>query len=691
MKLNEHMSKELFSRAEIPLPRGFLYSKDSSIDLEDIEFGFPWVVKAQVLSGGRGKGGGIAITRDRQEFLQKSYDILEMAIDGESVPFVRVEEAIGIHRECYLSFSINRSRQSIVLSAGIQGGVDIENTSEGNLQVQEIDICQGIKPYQIRSSFFHMNLPPQLFKQWSKICFTLYETLITNNLLIAEINPLAISENENLIALDGKAEIDDSYCPLKPELKNYFLPQHMDAVELQASHFGLSYHKLSGNVGLMVNGAGLAMATMDLLNFSGLPPANFLDVGGGASEENMSAALDILGGEENVQVIFINIFGGILSCAKVARAIRSVWKDKNMDKPVVVRFSGFESQEAKKIIQGVEYTNLLQAEDLNDALQMLKKHTSEIDTKEVFPPRFTPRAFSKQKLSKESSEAFLPRNCNVLVQGITGREGMLHSRQMLDYGTKVVAGVTPFKGGGFIQDIPVYNTVKDACGEHSIHASIIFVPAAFAADAILEAADAGIEWVVCITEGIPQQEMLRVKKRLGELRTRLIGPNTPGIIIPGQNKVGIMPGNVFTPGPVAVLSRSGTLTYESIFRLTRAGIGQSVCLGIGGDPFVGSSFKDIASLLVEDPATRALLVLGEIGGQAEEELAMYLQQINFDRPLFGFIAGQTAPQGKQLGHAGAILEQGNKINEKLSKMHEYGYTICPDLASIPQLVGEIFV
>jgi succinyl-CoA synthetase alpha subunit len=183
--------------------------------------------------------------------------------------------------------------------------------------------------------------------------------------------------------------------------------------------------------------------------------------------------------------------------------------------------------------------------------------------------------------------------------------------------------------------------------------------------------------------------MLRVRQQLAGTGTRLIGPNTPGLIIPGRIKIGIMPGDVFTPGPVAVLSRSGTLTYESVFRLTRAGIGQSACVGIGGDPFVGSSFRDIAKLLLDDPATKALLVLGEIGGRAEEELGEYLNKKGFDRPLFGFIAGQTAPPGKRLGHAGAILEDNAGIEGKLKKMHETGYTVCPDLTSISERIGRI--
>lgn len=689
MKLNEHMSKRLFSRAGIIVPPGFLYSGDRENIPAEADFDFPWAVKAQVLSGGRGKAGGISIVRDRAEFLKESGRILDMHIRGEAVPFVRVEQATDIHREFYVSFSVNRERQNIILTVGRQGGVDIEQSGADNFLLLEVDACQGLSSYQLRQAFFHLGLKKDLYKKWAKICFALYNIFVDKHLLLAEINPLVLDRKEALLALDGKVEIDDNYFPLASELASYFVPEHMDAVELEAERAGLNFHRLDGFVGLMVNGAGLAMATMDLLNFSDLPAANFLDMGGGASEEKMSRALDILCRDESVRVVFINIFGGILSCAKVARAMCSVLKNGAVKKEIIVRFSGFESEQARDIIRKENLGRLRLAEDLTQAIDLLSEYKSGQPQSSFRHLKFPEQNFSRIQNTLESSKKLLPDGCGVLVQGITGKEGMLHTRMMLDYGTRVKAGVTPFKGGADVHGIPVYNTVKQACREHEIGASIIFVPPALAADAILEAADAGIKWVVCITEGIPQQEMLRVKKHLAGTGTRLVGPNTPGLIIPGRIKIGIMPGDVFTPGPVAVLSRSGTLTYESVYRLTRAGIGQSACVGIGGDPFVGSSFKDIAQLLLDDPGTKALLVLGEIGGRAEEELGEYLKQKGFDRPLFGFIAGQTAPPGKRLGHAGAILEDNAGIEGKLKKMHETGYTVCPDLTSISERIGRI--
>ncbi len=274
-------------------------------------------------------------------------------------------------------------------------------------------------------------------------------------------------------------------------------------------------------------------------------------------------------------------------------------------------------------------------------------------------------------------------NTRVLVQGFTGKEATFHATQSLAYGTKVVGGVTPGKGGQTHLDLPVFNTVADGVAATGANASVIFVPPPFAADAIMEAADAGIALVVCITEGIPIEDMVKAWAYLkNHPATRLIGPNCPGIISPGKCKIGIMPAHIHKEGNVGVVSRSGTLTYEAVGQLTRLGIGQSTCIGIGGDPIIGTSFTDAIRFFNDDPDTHAIVMIGEIGGTAEETAAAYVKA-NVKKPVVGFIAGQTAPPGRRMGHAGAIISGGSgKAEDKIAAMKDAGITVCPTPATI---------
>lgn len=286
---------------------------------------------------------------------------------------------------------------------------------------------------------------------------------------------------------------------------------------------------------------------------------------------------------------------------------------------------------------------------------------------------------------------FVNKQTRLLVQGITGQEGQFHTRQCVSYGTNVVAGVTPGKGGQVMDDIPVFNTVKEARLATEANASMIMVPPPFAADAILEAADAGVELIICITEGIPIVDMLRVKNYLKTKDCRLIGPNCPGVITPGECKIGIMPASIHTPGgPVGVVSRSGTLTYEVVHQLTGVGLGQTTCVGIGGDPINGTGFIDCLEAFNADPETKAVVMVGEIGGSAEEEAAAWVKE-NMTKPVIGFIAGLTAPPGRRMGHAGAIVSGGQGTAEaKLEAMADAGIHICENLGNLGELAKEVF-
>ena len=278
----------------------------------------------------------------------------------------------------------------------------------------------------------------------------------------------------------------------------------------------------------------------------------------------------------------------------------------------------------------------------------------------------------------------IDKSTRLIVQGLTGREGTFHAKQAAAYGTTVVGGVTPGKGGTTHEGWPVFDTVHDAVRETGANASVIFVPPPFAADAIMESADAGVALVVCITEGIPTLDMMRAMTFLKGHPTRLIGPNCPGIISPGKCKIGIMPGHIHKEGNVGVVSRSGTLTYEAVGQLTRLGIGQSTCIGIGGDPIIGTNFVDALELFNQDPETEAIVLIGEIGGNAEETAAAYIKA-HVTKPVIGFVAGQTAPPGRRMGHAGAIIAGGSgKASDKIEAMLEAGITVC----STPAEIGE---
>lgn len=286
---------------------------------------------------------------------------------------------------------------------------------------------------------------------------------------------------------------------------------------------------------------------------------------------------------------------------------------------------------------------------------------------------------------------FVDKNTRLLVQGITGKEGQFHARQCVDYGTKVVAGVTPGKGGQKMDDVPVFNTVKEAVAKTGANCSMVFVPPAFAADAIMEATDAEVDLIVAITEGIPVMDMVKVKNYLKDSKSRLIGPNCPGIITPGECKIGIMPGPIHKPGgPIGVVSRSGTLTYEVVHQLTLQGIGQTTCIGIGGDPVNGTNFIDCLEAFEKDTDTTGIVMVGEIGGTAEEQASEFITK-NVTKPVVGFIAGLTAPPGRRMGHAGAIISGSSGTAQgKIDAMKAAGIHICENLGTFGELCAKVF-
>lgn len=614
-----------------------------------------------------------------------------MHIKGQPVPFIRVESATSIVKECYLSFVLSRERKDLLLTTSRAGGIEVENSSEQEKPlIQRVPVDAGLHDHHLRAAFFEMGVEKQHWQGFRELANKLYAVVREYGLLLAEINPLVLTADGAWVALDGKVELDDNVVDMRPEsLERYYTPEHHSREETLAREAGLSYVELKGWVGILVNGAGLAMATMDLLNFAGLSAANFMDLGGAADRKRMKRALDLLFSNANVGAVFINLFGGIVSCAEVARALMGVLGKERAPKPLVIRMAGHESAEGRSLLQEYNHPDVFIAEHMPEALAELRriKPVAAPTVEFLLDEERAPVKRSVPSASGTHGATGLTGQSQVLVQGITGKVAQRHTQLMMEYGTSVVAGVTPFKGGQEVLGIPVYDSVHEACRHHRIDASIVFVPAPFAADAVAEAAAEEIPWVVCITEGIAQMDMLSALKNIPPSPTRVVGPNTPGIIVPEQIKLGIMPGYVFTKGNVAIFSRSGTLTYEAASRLSDAGIGQSVCVGIGGDSFIGSSFTDLFEIVRHDDETRAVLVLGEVGGSAEEELAAYVRKTGFEKPVISFIAARTAPPGKRLGHAGAILdERSGGVEGKLQAMRDAGFTICSDLSRLPELV-----
>ncbi len=282
----------------------------------------------------------------------------------------------------------------------------------------------------------------------------------------------------------------------------------------------------------------------------------------------------------------------------------------------------------------------------------------------------------------------IDKNTRVLVQGITGRDGSFHTKQMIDYGTKVVGGVTPGKGGQKMDGVPVFNSMNEAVNETGANASVIYVPAAFAGDAMLEAVESGVKLVICITEGVPVNDALRVYNYIKGKDVRLVGPNCPGLLSPGKSKIGIMPGHIAKPGSVGVVSKSGTLTYEIVYSLTLKGLGQSTCIGIGGDPIIGTNFIDVLTLFNGDPETKAIAMIGEIGGTDEEEAAEFIRD-NIKKPVVAFIAGRTAPEGKRMGHAGAIISGGMGTSEsKIKALSAVGVPVCDTPSQVADTIFD---
>ena len=640
MKVHEYQAKKFFAIYGLPVDRNIICrTPDEAVEAYK-QLGIEKaVVKAQVHTGGRGKAGGVKLGSNEAEIRQHAEAILGMDIKGFIVDRVLVSEAVDIASEYYMSILVDRKSKCPMLMLSRAGGMDIEQVAKETPEKIEkivIDPVTGMSDYLAREAAFKLFDDMAQVKQAVPIFKNIYKLFTEKDASLAEINPLVMLKDGSLKAIDAKMTFDDNALFRHPDVAELFEPTEEERKERNAKEKGFSYVNLGGSIGCMVNGAGLAMATMDMIKLYGGEPANFLDIGGSSNPEKIVEAMKLLLSDKHVKVVLINIFGGITRCDDVANGLLEAFKVIETDIPIVIRLTGTNEAEGRAILEGTHFNK---------------------DTK-------------------------------LIVQGITGRDGSFHASKMKEYGTNVVGGTSPGKAGQEVCGIPVFNTVKDAVAATGANASIIFVPAPFAKDAMLEAIDGGVKLVICITEGVPTLDAVAAQRYAKIKGVKVIGPNCPGLISPEESMAGIMPTNIFKKGHTGVISRSGTLTYEVVYNLTQAGLGQSTAVGVGGDPVVGLYFEELLRMFQDDPETDSIALIGEIGGDAEERAAKFIKE-HVTKPVAVFISGQQAPPGKQMGHAGAIISSGSgSASEKIAAFEAVGVPVARETSEIPELLKK---
>lgn len=522
MNLHEYQAKQLFARYGLPAPVGYACTTPREAEEAASKIGAgPWVVKCQVHAGGRGKAGGVKVVNSKEDirafaenWLGKRLVTYQTDANGQPVNQILVEAATDIAKELYLGAVVDRSSRRVVFMASTEGGVEIEKVAEETphlIHKVALDPLTGPMPYQGRELAFKLGLEGKLVQQFTKIFMGLATIFLERDLALIEINPLVITKQGDLICLDGKLGADGNALFRQPDLREMRDQSQEDPREAQAAQWELNYVALDGNIGCMVNGAGLAMGTMDIVKLHGGEPANFLDVGGGATKERVTEAFKIILSDDKVKAVLVNIFGGIVRCDLIADGIIGAVAEVGVNVPVVVRLEGNNAElGAKKLADSG--LNIIAAKGLTDAAQQVVAAVEEI------------------------MSILIDKNTKVICQGFTGSQGTFHSEQAIAYGTKMVGGVTPGKGGTTHLGLPVFNTVREAVAATGATASVIYVPAPFCKDSILEAIDAGIKLIITITEGIPTLDMLTVKVKLDEAGVRMIGPNCPGVITLGNAK-----------------------------------------------------------------------------------------------------------------------------------------------------------
>ena len=632
MDLLEYQGKQLFAKHGVPIPTG----KPAKTVEEAVEaadgLGYPCVIKAQVLVGGRGKAGGIKVAKDRQEAEAHARAIIGMDIKGFTVHELYVEQASDIDEEYYAAFVFDRSAKKPMAMLSKMGGMDVEAIVEEDpdamVQVH-VDPLIGFQAFHGRRLAFESGIAADAIRPVGALLERLYEAFVEEDAMLVEVNPLLVTKDREVVALDAKVTIDANALYRHTDIAAFQSEADEDPQEAMARERGLTYVKLDGNVGH----PGQRRRPGDEHPGRGGP--------GGRRARQLPGRRRRLEGRRHHQ----RGGGHPLRREGHRRAVQHLRRHHPLRRGGQGPDRGLRPDRARRALRGAP-----------------RRHQRRGGPPPAGRGRPAQRAHRVDHAGRRPEgrgagglmAVLVDTDTRLCVSGITGREGTFHALNNQRYGTQVVSGVTPGKGGQDVEGIPVFDTFHAAVSETGANTAMVFVPPRFAADSILEAEDAGIDLIICITEGIPAHDELKVFNHLKTGGSRLIGPNCPGILSPGKASVGIIPASFFKEGNVGVVSRSGTLTYQIGNELAQAGFGNSSIVGIGGDPVPGSSFVDIIELFEADPQTELIVLSGEIGGDAEEQAADYIAE-HVTKPVVAYIAGFTAPPGKTMGHAGAIV------------------------------------
>ena len=668
MQLLEHAAKAILSEHGLPVPKGIFVRKKNELNTVT---DFPCIAKSQVPVGGRGKAGGIKVVEAPEKLEAVFDDIMNLEIKGHLPSGVLFEQKVEMAQESYLAFQLNRDARSVEVIASPHGGVEIE---ESKTPPAIVPLDDSALESVAKTLGFEKTVLEPLFSD-------LRDFFFASDCLLLEINPLITTPSGELILADAKIMIDDNAMFRHPELS---WPNESNNLRI-----------LDGNIGCIANGAGMAMSTMDTIVARGGRPANFLDIGGGTGEKEFVAALQTISELPGVTSVIINIFAGISRCDEIARGIIAARAQIPSLQPLFIRLEGTNRDEAVRLLDEANIAiepSLAACIDKALGITSADGSSSSAVEDSAFSAeraKTNDQLAASESSTAEATEAVgLFSSQTLLVQGITGHHGAFHTKGMLEAGTKVVAGVTPGKAGQEIHGVPVYNSVTDAAAAHEITATVIFVPAPHAKSAMYDAIDAGIKLIVCITEGIPVHDMLAVLEKAAEAGVQIVGPNCPGLIVPGSHKLGIIAAHITLPGKTAIISRSGTLTYELSHALTQKGIGQRIILGIGGDPVSGTDFREALELCQNDPHTEQIIMVGEIGGTSEQIAADYIAE-HVTKPVYGLVVGHSAPAGQQFGHAGAIVGSKSETAEaKTAYMSQKGIKMSSTLDELIETISK---